>query len=318
LLAFSFALPAVIHPHPSSASRVRVYENVLPARMLSLIETDVRAIATHEIGKSLKDNKKVTRWFPSGATPRTAMEEAIVRLRKIVKPGKSAGAEWWVQKVGVTDPIGFHLDKDESVASNKHYLVHPMWASILYLTNNGGGTLIFDQYSPNGNGYEPEQPVYGEYVFPKPNKYTIFQGHLLHGVVPGKPSTARERLTFLINFWNEKPAAPNCDFLNHTDVVGLKLLNATELRALRAELDGNMSPSKHRRVSLSRIELTRPSGNDASTAIGRSSSGPIPVWTYDFRLPGNLPAKVLLPANPDAGASYTLQWKDPQKAKQDL
>lgn len=96
----------------------------------------------------------------------------------IGRDGKGyAGAEWWVQIVnaGPSGKLGFHLDKDESVASNKRYLVrtrsnvrrgtdwcdicarvvcvtqvHPEWSSVYYLTAAGGCTLIFDQHSPNG------------------------------------------------------------------------------------------------------------------------------------------------------------------------
>ncbi len=96
-------------------------------------------------------------YFSSCSTPIIAvLEEAIVRLRQIVQPDQHgvpfAGAEWWVQVVDGNQQgsIGFHLDKDESIASLKHYLVHPTFGSILYLTGYGGCTLIFNQYSPTG------------------------------------------------------------------------------------------------------------------------------------------------------------------------
>ncbi len=34
--------------------------------------------------------------------------------------------------------------------------------SVLYVSESGGGTLIPNQYSPNGNGYEPEEPREGK------------------------------------------------------------------------------------------------------------------------------------------------------------
>ena len=42
-----------------------------------------------------------------------------------------------------------------------------------------------------GNGYEPELPEEGELVCPEANKYVIFNGTLLHGVIPGRTGRAR-------------------------------------------------------------------------------------------------------------------------------
>ena len=135
----------------------------------------------------------------------------ITRLRPLVESDEHiGGAEWWVQLVNPNDPIGFHVvsccaalsiphamhccitqDKDESVASNKQYLKHPIWSSVFYLTDIGGGTLIPNQWSPWGNGYEPNKPEEGEWVFPKKNKYMLFDGTLLHGVVPGSRAAGK-------------------------------------------------------------------------------------------------------------------------------
>lgn len=105
--------------------------------------------------------------------------------------------------------LGFHVDKDEGIASDQHYLVHPEYSSVFYLTNTGGGTLILDQWSPEGNGYTPEVPKEAELIFPERNKYLLFNGELLHGVIPGEDAPGTKRVTFLINYWSAKPAEPN-------------------------------------------------------------------------------------------------------------
>jgi len=221
---------------------------------------------------------------------------AINRFWNILKPGDDiAGCEWWIQKVASNANIGFHLDKDESIASNKRYLVHPVWATILYLSDVGGATIIFDQYSPNGNGYVPADPHEAEMVFPKKNKYSVFIGDLLHGVMPGDPSsTGVERITFLMNWWKVKPEAPNCLFLDHLAVNGLKVYTASEIREQEARFDRS-SPDKIRRVPLPVIDLTP--GTLYKT------------WEYEYKLPGGAAASVTLPKQTSPGASYTLRWK---------
>ena len=112
---------------------------------------------------------------------------------------------------------------------------------MFYVTDIGGGTLITDQYSPEGNGYLPEQPTEGSWSFPRKNKYLVFNGTLLHGVIKGdhsiEPSVSRERITFLINYWSYKPELPNCDYLDHHEVPGLEVVSKNELKQLRKEID---------------------------------------------------------------------------------
>lgn len=54
----------------------------------------------------------------------------------------------------------------------------------------------------------------GEMSFPLPNKFLMFRGDLLHGVVAGQTSrdigATTRRLTFLVNFWASVPQPPNC------------------------------------------------------------------------------------------------------------
>jgi hypothetical protein len=125
-------------------ARTRVWTTALPEPLFDLLEPDLRAIAVYERSlETLVNDKKRTRWFPAGQRPKTALEVAILRLAKLAQPGgNNAGFEWWTQIVNSGDPIGFHVDKDESIASLKHYLVHPIISSVFYITDIGGGTLI--------------------------------------------------------------------------------------------------------------------------------------------------------------------------------
>ncbi len=235
------------------------------------MESDCLAINRYESNQpSLPDNKRTTRWFPVGATPRTALEEAILHLATLAKAGPNlVGYEWWVQTIGGAAPLGFHVDKDEAVASLERYLLHPLWSSVFYVTQAGGGTLITNQFSPRGNGYEPSKATEAAWSFPEPNKYLVFNGTLLHGVVPGSasptagstPSTHR-RITFLVNFWHVRPKVPNCAELKHEQVPGLKILSQQVLQQLREEEQTHPS-SKVQRQPLIRVDMSRESTQEA-------------------------------------------------------
>ncbi len=227
------------------------------------MDEEARLIAAYEREQpTLLNGKYKTRWFPNGETPKTAIEEAILWLRKHARPGpNNIGAEWWVQLVeaGPGGSIGWHVDKDESVASNKHYLLHPETASILYMTDIGGATVITDQWSPHGSGYHPQDAEHGYMSYPKRNKYVLFHGELLHGVIPGHDNAlppGTKRLTFLVNWWDVKPEEPNCSLLRHHEVKGLHVMNPSELEAFRARLYADKTSPPTRRASIPNIDLT--------------------------------------------------------------
>jgi len=166
------------------SQRVKSFTDVLPEELLRLLEYDAIAISKMESSQeSLLNSKRHTRWFPKDQAPRTSIEEALLYLLKVLRPSDEyVGLEWWVQSISAESSLGFHVDKDESVASHQHYLLHPEWSSVFYLSDTplrasteeeavklrrsltpdtsskiGGtaGTLITDQWSPEGNGFYP-------------------------------------------------------------------------------------------------------------------------------------------------------------------
>jgi len=278
---------------------VKTFRDVFPPALVQRLEEECKLIAAYERElPALLNGKYRTRWFPKGQEPRTAIEEAIVRLRDLVKPhSKNVGAEWWVQLVaaGPTGMIGWHVDKDESVASNKHYLSHPQYASIFYLTDLGGPTMITDQWSPHGSGYTPVVAEHGYLSFPERNKYLIFHGELLHGVLSGAHNAERpappgaKRLTFLVNWWDYKPEEPNCSLLDYSAVKGLKTFNTREeLEAFRAEVDRSaQSPAS--RIPYSQRPLAPTPEKDLTTKTKQ------PWYMYNFRLPGGATDSLRVP-----------------------
>jgi hypothetical protein len=278
------------------------------------MESDCRAMHEYEMRQpSLRDGKRLTRWMPLGAQPRTALEEAILHLARLAKAGpRLVGYEWWIQAIGGAAPLGFHVDKDEAVASNEHYLLHPLWSSVFYVTSTGGGTLITNQWSPRGSGYEPIQPDEAAWSFPEANKFLLFNGTLLHGVVPGSATgTAGSpqqqvggigRITFLVNFWHVKPKEPNCLLLKHEEVPGLTLLSPEELEALRVEDAAAPSP-KAKRQPLTVIDMAP--GSNGATAP------PAGVTSFRMDLPGGAVQHVNLPVfpTPPKGQTFHLHYQ---------
>jgi hypothetical protein len=298
------------HERPT-ISRTFAYENALPLSLVESVRHDAEVLNSKE-GKYalLKNNKRLTRWLPRGQRPRNVLEEAVLWLEKIVRPGRDGtpyvGAEYWVQRVkGVGGDIGFHLDKDESVASNKHYLLHPEFSSILYLTNTGGCTLILDQHSPDGNGYDPVKADEGELVCPQANKYAIFNGTLLHGVMPGPSYPGADepyRITFLVNWWPVKPEEPNCVPLDTKSMPELQYLSKKKLKRLRAKLEQEvfeLPKSQKRR----RVPFTTAVMDPASPRKTKS-------FDFSFGLPGGSTDTVAIPEDYNVHGSYKLIWND--------
>ena len=153
-----------------------------------------------------------------GARPLCALEQAIEVLSKIDFPdpkerAKMVGGEFWVQNRGNVEDVGFHYDKDEAMASDQGRLKCPAESTVTYLGNSGAPTLIVNRTTPDGNAYDPPIPSAGVLSYPKRNRHIVFRGNLAHGC-PGslslKTTTSTKRLTFLVNWWEYKPDAPNC------------------------------------------------------------------------------------------------------------
>lgn len=162
-----------------------------------------------------------------------AVEEYLLPLveRQLQKGGSSTkpivGFEWWVHHRPTNASLGhnLHFDTDEALLSQEGRITHPVYSSVLYLTGGekGGATIIFEQ--------TPEATTNAERVYksvPQNNRFLIFPGNLLHGVLPcplssgtttdstslqdndpslnldsllDKPVEGEYRLTLMVGFW---------------------------------------------------------------------------------------------------------------------
>ena len=159
----------------------------------------------------LHESYFTTFWLPAGARPAHAVEEAVRAVARHV-PVRCAGVEWWIGRAYTTDvPIGFHFDQDV----HGKQLRHPLVSSVLFFNRVRGGQLaVTDQRAgPKGRAV-PAQPSRLEAVPPRANRYAIFDGRLMHGVLDARGQTpgkklpgpgGRLRVTLVVNYWAHRP-----------------------------------------------------------------------------------------------------------------
>jgi hypothetical protein len=203
--------------------KINLYQDALPNPLFRRLVRAVRAVGTERMEDM--SSYSTTFWFPLGAKPTNVVEESINTLRTLARPGpKCIGMEWWLGRLHYGESLPFHTDRDRSLRKQTGQIVHPLWSSILYLNRfPSSPTLVLDQIlSPDGNSWIPPAPKSGRALDAVPNHYAAFRGDLRHGVVssgagqkPAGQYRKREkppelRLTLLVNYWDRRPAPPNC------------------------------------------------------------------------------------------------------------
>lgn len=145
-----------------------------------------------------------TFWLPRGAEPANVLEEAALALARHARV-ECAGIEWWIGRTYTTRvPIGFHFDEDVKGRRRRH----PLISSVFFFNAVRGGQLAITDATP---GRAPQRL---EAVKPRRNRYAIFKGNLLHGVLdrdgrtPSRPLSGprgRLRVTLVVNYWEAPP-----------------------------------------------------------------------------------------------------------------
>ena len=177
----------------SALARVSAIENVVPAPVIG----ELRAQVIDLQARKPRPGDGGTYWYALAAPPRLMFEQVIGHLRRFVPGGHDfVGAEWWFRATTTDTGFPFHFDRDEGIRSS---IVSPDLASILYLSNAGGPTVILDA-TPS----RVTAPRAGIAVHPRPGRFGMFPGTLLHGVLPGPPGRW-PRVTMLVNWWRTVP-----------------------------------------------------------------------------------------------------------------
>jgi len=181
---------------------VRVIEAALP---LPLVRRAREAIV--RLGSErLRQSYFTTFWLPRGSVPAHAVEEAVIALWRLAGARRCDGAEWWLGRAYTTDiPVEFHFDEDVKGRRRRH----PRLSSVYFFNSVRGGQLAVTDQVPMR-----QAAMRLETVAPRRNRYAIFAGNLLHGVLdargrtPGKRvhgARGRLRLTLVVNYWDRRP-----------------------------------------------------------------------------------------------------------------
>src|SRR5262245_17802951 len=110
-------------------SRVQAFDRVLRRTWLDRLRREV-----------ILNRREKPGWYRLDQKPRTFMEQVIGRLHAVVRPGpQCVGAEYWMRAQPAHTGFPFHFDRDEAIRA---WVASPRLASILYLSDVGGPTLI--------------------------------------------------------------------------------------------------------------------------------------------------------------------------------
>lgn len=174
---------------PVDGQFVRIYDNALPTGVVNRLVKESETVAAWSLQqKSFLHGKKPTFWLDLRSDgvippPRNYIELAIMLLKRYMTTNNTiavnkddiVGAEWWVQQTGSTEGIGFHYDKDESMASTMSVLKCPSFGTVTYLSNVGGPTVLLNMTTPDGNRDIPAIPELGFVSYPKFNRHLVFK-----------------------------------------------------------------------------------------------------------------------------------------------
>jgi len=138
-------------------------------------------------------------WYALDGSPGNVFEAVISSMQVVLQPGASCiGVEYWARAQPSSSGMHFHFDRD---AGRPDQMRTPLTSSILYLSDAGGPTVIF-----NARAGSRTIPSFVSTIFPKRGRLSAFDGALLHGVYPGRPSRW-PRVAMFMNWWSSRPKA---------------------------------------------------------------------------------------------------------------
>lgn len=189
---------------------VRIVDGALPRATFKKLHAAIVALGNER----LVAGYQTTFWFDFDDAPSTLVEHAALALRPLVQ-SKATGVEWWLSRMRTSNvKVDFHRDRDNARFDDDGVEVHPIVSSLLYLNRCRGGLLAVTKQPPNprNQAFAPDRHDF-DFVEPRENRFTWFNGKLTHGVldaenqIPGKrlPREPALRLAIAINFWAKPP-----------------------------------------------------------------------------------------------------------------
>lgn len=263
---------------PLLQTGVMAWDNVLSTELLAQLDDCVDHyqqftftngwVYTGDDKEGSSGGAAATVWLPSETCPATAPELAArYLLQRILQEdsGEFAGVEYWGRVRSVNLGAGLHYDEAvDSLDANNDW-VHgnpwrPQWSSVLYLSDEGGPTVILDQLHCQDGRNVPEIPQRGHLCMPRRNRLVVFRADLFHGTLPVNVwlNTTEKRRVFIFNFWrSHRPEEPHCqrqDYGRHVAMQGLQLRPEDLHRLQAAEAEPRAAPSPVQRRTFWRPE----------------------------------------------------------------
>jgi hypothetical protein len=191
---------------PQRGGRSQALVRVIDAALPDALVRRVRAAISRLGRERLHSSYFTTFWLPRNGAPAHAVEEAVLALWRLARPRGCAGAEWWIGRSHTTRiPLEFLFDQDVRGRLRRH----PRLSSVFFFNPVRGGQLAVTDQVPGGGA-----ATRLETIAPRRNRYAVFAGNLLHGVLdargrsPGRrlPGPAgRLRVTLVVNYWERWP-----------------------------------------------------------------------------------------------------------------
>lgn len=222
---FAANSPSRLPKELSLAPPVWSVDAVVPEQFLQDIAKHFDADAPYWAEHKYGDSGYFSHSFALDETP-TVAAEALIKdhlwpaLKKTLGDNSSAFggvpadvqyAEWWVHKRDAMSGHQLHWDADEHRLQSGHGLHHPVFSTVFYVdVGSAAPTLVTDREYENAEDLEETS---GWLLHPQRNRLAVFDGRLLHGVVPrlGMAASGAARLTFMVGFWDSKVSRTQCD-----------------------------------------------------------------------------------------------------------
>jgi hypothetical protein len=190
---------------------VSIIDDALPPALFRSLKRRIVGLSKERV----RSTYQTTFWFDLAERPQNLVELAVSSIRPHLRPQKALGVEWWLSRMRTSNvKIDFHVDRDNHLFAETKRLSHPLISSLLYLNRCRGGLLAVTREPPNQTNLAcaPDRLSF-DFVEPKPNRFTFFDGTLTHGVLdslnelPGKRRKTEPdfRLAIAMNFWARRP-----------------------------------------------------------------------------------------------------------------
>ena len=201
------ALTNALAARPCDGAPARLFDDALPAKALAALRRALRPAARYwretDYGSPAVGFFSFTHRLDS--LKDTALEGVLgaiwrAAVKALPEARNATYVEWWAHTRRRGDGHALHYDSVPGLTEGAPPR-HPLASTVTFLEASvGGPTLIFDQTVANKRSTRA-------WVAPaRPNRLLVFDGSLLHGVLPGGRGHGR-RTTFMANFWRDDPRA---------------------------------------------------------------------------------------------------------------